>query len=239
MSADPAQAGLPPVGQGAGAAAPNETDAAEHQARAQLVACGQDLLHRGLLSQTSGNLSIRLGDRICITPSSMDYDLIEPDDIVVLELDGSVRSGTRTPSSETPLHCLVYAARPDVSAIVHTHSPYATTLAVLGLPIPAVHYMIALAATTEIAVAEYATYGSPELARNVRDAFRAPVKAALIANHGLVAGARSLREAATVAEAVETLAGLYHRALQVGKPLVLSSAQMAEVMAKYQAKDNG
>ena len=239
MSAEPAQAGLPPAGQGTGAAAPHDADAAEHQARAQLVTCGRDLLHRGLLSQTSGNLSIRLDDRICITPSSMEYDLIESDDIVVLELDGSVRSGTGTPSSETPLHCLVYATRPDVSAIVHTHSPYATTLAVLGLPIPAVHYMIALAATTEIAVAEYATYGTSELARNVRDAFPAPVKAALLANHGLVAGARSLREAATVAEAVETLAGLYYRALLVGKPVVLSSAQMAEVMAKYQAKDSG
>jgi L-fuculose-phosphate aldolase len=218
--------------------APNGGGPAEQAARAQLVAAGRDLLARGLLSQTSGNLSIaRPGDRILITPSSMEYDLIEPADIVLVSRDGTVISGRRAPSSETPLHCLVYAERPDISAIVHTHSPYATTLAVLGRPIPAVHYMIALARTTQIAVASYATYGTPELARNVRDAFAAPARAALIANHGLVAGAGSLKEAATVAEAVETLAGLYYRALAVGPPVVLSAEQMDEVMAKYQAKE--
>jgi L-fuculose-phosphate aldolase len=212
-------------------------DPGEQAARAQLVASGRDLLARGLLSQTSGNLSIRLpGDQVLITPSSMEYDLIEPSDIVLIRLDGSIISGNRKPSSETPLHCLVYAERPDVSAIVHTHSPHATTLAVLGLPIPAVHYMIAVADTTEIAVADYATYGTPELARNVRDAFAAPARAALIANHGLVAGAGSLQGASSVAEAVETLAGLYYRALAVGTPVVLSADQMADVMAKYQAK---
>jgi L-fuculose-phosphate aldolase len=217
-------------------AASGRAEAAADAARAQLVSCGRDLLSRGLLSQTSGNLSIRLGSQIFITPSSMEYDRIEPADIVVLSLDGLVRNGSRPPSSETPLHCLVYATRPDVSAIVHTHSPHATTLAVLGMPIPAVHYMIAVADTTEVAVADYATYGTPELARNVRAAFRAPAKACLIANHGLVAGGGSLREAATVAEAMETLAGLYYRALAVGKPIVLTDQQMADVQAKYRAK---
>jgi len=96
--------------------------------------------------------------------------------------------------------------------------------------------MIAVAGTTEVAVADYATYGTPELARNVRDAFGAPAKACLIANHGLVSAGNSLREAATVAEAMETLAGLYYRALAVGKPVVLSDHQMAEVQAKYRAK---
>jgi L-fuculose-phosphate aldolase len=217
--------------------ASGETEAAAVEARAQLVSCGRDLLSRGLLSQTSGNLSVRLGSQILITPSSMEYDRIEPRDIVVLSPDGAVVSGSRPPSSETPLHCLVYATRPDVSAIVHTHSPHATTLAVLGMPIPAVHYMIAVADTTEVAVADYATYGTPELARNVREAFRAPAKACLIANHGLVAAGGSLREAAAVAEAMETLAGLYYRALAVGKPVVLSDQQMAEVQAKYRAKE--
>jgi L-fuculose-phosphate aldolase len=210
---------------------------AQEAARAELVACGRELLARGLLSQTSGNLSVALpGGEILITPSSMEYDLIEPADIVLIRRDGTVISGRRPPSSETPLHCLVYAERPDISAIVHTHSPHATTLAVLGLPIPAVHYMIAVARTTRIGVASYATYGTGELARNVRDAFAAPARAALIANHGLVAGAGSLTAAAAVAEAVETLAGLYYRALAVGTPNVLSDSQMAEVMAKYQAK---
>jgi L-fuculose-phosphate aldolase len=206
-------------------------------ARDRLVACGRVLLARGLLSQTSGNLSIRVSDdEICITPSSMEYDRIEPADIVVTGLDGTVRSGSRPPSSETPLHCLVYQSRPDVSAIVHTHSPHATTLAVLGLPIPAVHYMIALARTNRIKVAGYATYGTETLARNVRDAFAAPARAVLIANHGLVAAAATLAEAADVAEATETLAGLYYRALAIGRPNVLTEEQMAEVLVKYEAK---
>jgi L-fuculose-phosphate aldolase len=219
----------------AGQMMPGETTVAV--ARDRLVACGRVLLARGLLSQTSGNLSIRVsGGEICITPSSMEYDRIEPADIVVTGLDGTVRSGTRQPSSETPLHCLVYQSRPDVSAIVHTHSPHATTLAVLGLPIPAVHYMIAVTRTTRIEVAGYATYGTEALARNVRDAFGAPARAVLIANHGLVAAGATLQEAADVAEATETLAGLYYRALAIGKPNVLSQQQMAEVLAKYQEK---
>ena len=210
----------------------------DDDARAELVSCGRTLLARGLLSQTSGNLSIRTrGDRVLITPTSIEYDRIEPTDIVAVGLNGVVRAGTRRPSSETPLHCLVYETRPDVGAIVHTHSPYATTLAVLGLPIPAVHYMIAVARTTEIAIADYATYGTPELARNVRDAFEAPARAVLIANHGLVAAAPSLQDAAAVAEAVETLAGLYYRSLAIGKPVILGRDQMAEVMAKYLAKE--
>src|SRR5260370_35911188 len=97
--------------------------------------------------------------------------------------------------------------------------------------------MVGGAGATGVAIADYATYGTPELARNVRDAFAAPAKAALIANHGLVAGAGSLKEAASVAEAIETLAGLYYRALGVGTPVGLSAAQMADVMAKHHAKE--
>lgn len=166
----------------------------------------------------------------------MPYDQIRPDDIVVTDLDGNLLGGTGRPSSETPLHCMVYQSRPDASAIVHTHSACATTLAILGLPIPAVHYMIAVTRTTEIPVAEYATYGTDALARNVRDAFPAPARAVLLANHGVVTIGSSLDEAAGIAEAVETLAGLYYRALAVGKPQVLTEQQMAEVLARYQAK---
>jgi L-fuculose-phosphate aldolase len=205
--------------------------------RSELVAYGKKLLELGLLSQTSGNISVKLasGD-IYITPSSMEYDVITNDDIVVVGPDGKVREGTRVPSSETPLHCLVYETRPEVSAIVHTHSPNATTLAVLGMSIPAVHYMIAVLRTTRIEVASYATYGTDELARNVRDAFVAPSKAVLIANHGMVAVGSKLKEAADAAQAVETLAGLYYRALTIGKPNILTDEQMADVFEKYSKK---
>ena len=207
------------------------------QARTELVGAGRLLLSRGLLSQTSGNLSVKLGDGdIYITPTSTEYDRMSADDIVVIGPDGGIRHGTRVPSSETPLHCLVYESRPDITAIVHTHSPYATTLAVLGMPIPAVHYMIAALQTDEIAVADYATYGTDALASNVREAFGAPSRAVLIANHGVVTVGETLKQASDAAEAVETLAGLYYRSLAVGKPNVLSSEQMAEVAAKYRAK---
>lgn len=206
-------------------------------ARADLVSCGRTLLARGLLSQTSGNLSIRVSsDEVCITPSGMEYDRLEPADMVLTGTDGNLREGRHAPSSETPLHCLVYDSRPDVSAIVHTHSPYATTLAILGLPIPAVHYMIARARTTQIEVASYATYGTDALAQNVRDAFAAPALAVLLANHGLVAAGATLQEAADVAEAMEMLARLYCQARAVGTPRVLSPDQMAEVMAKYEQR---
>lgn len=218
-------------------AAPSQQVAPGDQARADLVAAGRLLLSRGLLSQTSGNLSVKLanGD-IYITPTSIEYDRISPDDIVVIGPDGAIRQGSRVPSSESPLHCLVYESRPEITAIVHTHSPYATTLAVLGMPIPAVHYMIAALETDEIAVAGYATYGTDDLARNVREAFGAPSRAVLMANHGAVTVGNSLKGAADAAQAVETLAGLYYRSLVIGKPNVLSREQMAEVAAKYRAK---
>lgn len=217
--------------------APATDGGAGQTVRAELVACGRKLLRLGLLSQTSGNLSVKTeGGDIYITPSSIEYDLIEEDDIVVVGPDGAVRAGHRAPSSETPLHCLVYKSRPEMSAVVHTHSPYATTLAVLGMTIPAVHYNVAALGTTEIQVAAYATYGTEQLARNVRDAFPAPARAVLLANHGLVAVGETLKKAADGAEMVETLAGLYYRALAIGKPNILSDEQMAEVMAKYGKK---
>jgi L-fuculose-phosphate aldolase len=205
--------------------------------RDELVACGVRLLGKGLLTQTSGNLSIRLSpDAIAITPTSIEYDTMQPDDIVVCNLDGTVLEGTRAPSSELPLHTAVYRAREDISAIVHTHSVHATTLAILGMPIPAVHYIIASLNTTTVPLTPYATYGTPELAANVRDTFQAPCLAVLIANHGMVAGGRTLKQAADAAETTEILAGYYYRSLAVGRPNVLTAGQMDEVIAKYRRK---
>jgi L-fuculose-phosphate aldolase len=212
------------------------TDSPE-EIRAELVSQSVDLLRRGLLRQTSGNLSVRSpSGEIFITPSSVEYDRMTAQDIAVCDLDGSVVSAKRPPSSETPLHCAVYQARPDISAIVHTHSAYATTFAVLGRPIPSVHYMIAALGVTQVEIAPYATYGTPELAESVRDVFVQPARAVLIANHGVVAGADTLKQAAVAAETVEVLAEFYYRALTVGTPNVLTEAQMAEVAAKYRLK---
>jgi L-fuculose-phosphate aldolase len=216
----------------------NTTYGADLQSvREALVTCGLRLLGKGILTQTSGNLSIRLSaDAIAITPTSIEYDRLTPDDIVVCSMDGTVLDGTKAPSSETPLHTAVYHHRDDIRAIVHTHSVHATTLAILGMPIPAVHYIIASLNTTTVPVTPYATYGTPELAINVRDTFQAPGLAVLIANHGMVAGGLTLKQAADAAETTEILAGYYYRSLAVGQPNVLASSQMDEVFAKYRRK---
>jgi L-fuculose-phosphate aldolase len=202
--------------------------------RASLVACGMSLTDKGLLTQTSGNLSVRVADdRILITPSGLPYYEIAPEDLVVVGLDGTILEGSRRPSSELPLHTLVYRERPDIRAIVHTHSPMATTLAILNRPIPAVHYMVAALGVTRIEVAPYATFGSDELAHNVRRTFVAPARAVLIGNHGVVAGGPTLEVAANAAESVELLAGHYYRCLVVGGGVVLTDEQMVEVLQKY------
>jgi L-fuculose-phosphate aldolase len=205
--------------------------------REQLVECGVRLLRKGLLTQTSGNLSVRLSaGAMAITPTSIEYDMMTASDIVVCDMDGAVLEGARAPSSETPLHAAVYQHRGDINAIVHTHSQHATTLAILGLPIPAVHYIIASLNTTTVPVAPYATYGTPELAASVRDSFQSPCMAVLIANHGMVAGGRTLKQAADGAETTEILAGYYYRGLTVGQPNILTASQMDEVLAKYRRK---
>lgn len=205
--------------------------------REELVECGVRLLRKGLLTQTSGNLSIRLSSgAMAITPTSIEYDNMKPDDIVVSDMDGTVLLGAKAPSSEAPLHAAVYQHRHDINAIVHTHSQHATTMAILGMPIPAVHYIIASLNTTTVPVAPYATYGTPELAASVRNTFQAPCTAVLIANHGMVAGGRTLKQAADGAETTEILAGYYYRGLTVGQPNILTASQMDEVFAKYRRK---
>jgi L-fuculose-phosphate aldolase len=188
--------------------------------REELVDCCVRLLRKGILTQTSG----------------IEYDRMKPEDIVICDMDGAVLQGALAPSSETPLHAAVYQHRDDISAIVHTHSPHATTMAILGMPIPAVHYIIASLKTTTVPVAPYATYGTPELAASVRDTFEAPCMAVLIANHGMVAGGRTLKQAADGAETTEILASYYYRALTVGQPNVLTTGQMDEVFVKYRRK---
>jgi L-fuculose-phosphate aldolase len=198
--------------------------------RRDLVDCARMLFARGLLSQTSGNISVRAGeDRMLITPASMPYHTMQAEDLVLTGLDGAVVSGHFRPSSEVPLHVAVYAARPDLQAIVHTHSPLATTFAVLRQAIPAVHYMVSTLDQSAVRVVPYALFGSDELAANVSTTFVAPARAVLLANHGVVVGGATLAQAAVGAETVELLAGLYHRALAVGTPHILDDAQLSAV----------
>ncbi len=207
--------------------------------RHEIVRVAQLLRDRGLAVGTSGNVGARLADgRIAITPSTMDYDDMTADDVVVIEADGSPSEGRRTPSSEVRIHVEVFAARPDVTAIVHTHSPFATTWAAARRPVPAVHYILALLVgpgRDTLRVAPYATFGTAELARNAV-ATLADDDACLLANHGVIAVAGSLASALGRAERVEELAMLAWRAERLGGATLLSSEDLDRVrdqMARF------
>ena len=202
--------------------------------RAAIVETAQRLQRLGLLSMTAGNLSVRVEDELlAITPTGMPYDEIEPRDIVIADLAGNVVEGARRPSSELPFHAAVLRVRPDIGAVVHTHSPYATTLAVLGRTIPAIHYVIASLDLTTVPLVPYCTYGTDELAAAITTALGAGGKAALLANHGALALGADLAEAARAAELLEFLATVYHRALAVGEPVVLPDAEIAVVGVRH------
>lgn len=152
----------------------------------EVIAAARETLRLDLNAGTSGNVSARLpGGRVVVTPSALPYDELTPDDLVVLDLDGTVRSGTRRPSGETALHLACYRAFPDAGAVVHTHPVHATMFACLGLPVPALVDEFALYAGGDVRCAEYAPSGSEELGRNAVAALT-PGRSALLAYHGMV-----------------------------------------------------
>jgi len=200
--------------------------------RDDLVATARRMSDLGLTPGTSGNVSVRSTSGLIITPSGLAYPELIPDDLVDVRMDGHIRVGQRTPSTEWQLHRDIFAARSDAEAIVHTHSLYCTTLACLRRPIPAIHYMIALAGSDEIPCAEYATFGSPELAANVVRALDTG-QASLMANHGMVALGDSLKSALRLAAEIETLAAQYWHAMQLGAPTILDRSEMQRVRDKF------
>jgi len=203
----------------------------ELQLRLDLITTGMELNATGLNRGTSGNLSARCGEGFLVTPSGLACEEMEPADIVFMEFDGR-GTGQRMPSSEWRFHRDILASRPEIGAVVHTHSMFATTLACLGLDIPAFHYMIALAGGKDIHCAPYATFGSPELSSQALRALEGH-RACLLANHGMIALGATLWDAAALALEVETLCEQYARALQIGTPKLLSDAEMDVVLEKF------
>ncbi|BAK97831.1 putative sugar phosphate class II aldolase [Oscillibacter valericigenes Sjm18-20] len=187
-----------------------------------------------LSTGTSGNLSIYDPEHglMAISPSGMGYFDIRPEDVVVTDLGARMVEGDRKPSSEWALHAAFYRRKPEARAVVHTHSVYCTTFAVLGKPIEAVHYAIADAHTDRVPCAPYETFGSPELARVAVDTC-GTANAVLLANHGLVVCGDSMQSAYALASNMEFVAELQYRAMCVGKPNILSGAQMEEVLEKF------
>lgn len=186
----------------------------------------------GLSAGTSGNLSARTDKGFLITPSGVDYADLEPDSLVELDLNGGIIDGKLKPSSEWHFHRAVYDDRPEVNAVVHVHSPYATALACTRQGIPAFHYMIAMAGGDDIRCADYATFGTEELARNAVIAL-ADRRACLLANHGMIALGVSLPQAFHLAVQVEELARQYHLSCQLGGPVLLDDKEMAVNLEKF------
>jgi len=196
-----------------------------------MIATARRMNATGLNQGTSGNLSLRVDGGFLVTPTGMDYEALEPEDIVFMRMDGS-HEGRRRPSSEWRFHRDILAARPEVGAVLHAHAMFCTTLACLHRGIPSFHYMVAVAGGVDIRCAPYATFGTEELSRHAVTALEGR-KACLLANHGLIAVGTSLADALKRAVEVETLAAMYWRALQVGEPVLLSEAEMAVVLEKF------
>lgn len=207
----------------------------------QALVDGCDAIGRtGMVVGSAGNLSIRSGGRVLITPRGAELDAVNPRDLVDVGLaDGSVaadHASASRPSSETPLHCAVYAAV-DAGAIVHTHAHYCTVLSTLVDELPAIHYVIT-AFGGPIRVASYQTFGTEALASSVTAALR-DRRAALMANHGAVVAGRDIEQAVALAIQLEWLASVYYHAVCAGSPRILSEAQLGDVVDQMRSLSYG
>ncbi|WP_417771645.1 class II aldolase/adducin family protein [Stappia sp.] len=185
----------------------------------------------GLNQGTSGNVSVRVGDGYLITPSGVAYAAMTPDQIVTMAPDGS-HSGNWVPSSEWRMHHDIYAAHPQAGAVVHVHSTHATAVSCLRRDIPPFHYMIAVAGGATLRCADYATFGTQALSDHMLAAL-AGRSACLLANHGQICFGPTLEKALWLAGEVEALCHQYTVACQTGTPVILSEAEMAEVIERF------
>ncbi len=203
----------------------------ELQLRKDIIATALQTNALGINRGKSGNVSARWKDGFLVTPSGLPYEETKPADIVFIGPDGAA-SGKRAPSSEWRFHFDIYRTRSDAAAVVHTHASFATTLACLGMDVPAFHYMIAMAGGNSIRCAPYATFGTQTLSGHALKALENR-KACLLANHGMIAIGAHLKGALALAVEVEALCEQYWRALQAGKPVILSDAEMDVVLEKF------
>lgn len=206
-------------------------NAKERQARQAIIDACRQMNQLGINQGTSGNISLRWEDHVLITPSGVPYEALAVADIVAMRFDGS-HAGALRPSSEWRIHRDILHHREDVNAVVHAHPLYATALAIRGMEIPAVHYMIAAAGGPSVRCAPYATYGSEALSRHALRALEQR-HACLLANHGMIATGPSLNKALWLAVELETLARQYVIALTLGGPNILPDAEIERVVEKF------
>jgi L-fuculose-phosphate aldolase len=210
----------------------------ETELRRSIIEAARQMNAIGLNQGTSGNISARFKDRMLITPSGVPYDVLEPKDIAALPLVGEYGAweGPLKPSTEWRFHLDITRARPEVGAIVHAHSTFATTLACCRKEIPACHYMVAASGGPVIRCADYATYGTKELSIAALKALEGRT-CCLLANHGMIATGPDLGKAMWLAVELETIAKQYYYALALGGPVLLPDSEIANVLERF--KDYG
>ena len=204
----------------------------ERRLREEIVRSCLDLSRLGLNKGTAGNISVRHGGGFLISPTGIAYHAMTPDHIVAMNWDATFE-GDILPSSEWRFHRDILRARPDLEAVVHTHSTHATAVAILGRDIPAIHYVIAAAGGASIRCAPYEIFGSQALADRVVVALEGR-RACLMAHHGVIAAHGTIGGALALAAIVEELAEQYLLCLRVGEPPVLDEQQIAEVLVKFE-----
>lgn len=204
----------------------------EAAARASIVDAMRAMDARGLNRGTSGNISVRFGEGMLVTPSGVTPDRLSPEMMVFVDAQGVPAAGSARPSSEWQMHLGLYKRRADANAIVHCHARHSTILACAHLEIPALHYMVAVSGGSSVPVAPYATFGSEELADAVARTLDGRY-ACLMANHGLIALAPGLPMAMAIAEEIEEQAAVYCGTLAIGGPQLLDEAEMARILTAF------
>lgn len=205
-------------------------DVSELVLREELLRTCVRMIELGINQGTSGNVSVRCGDRFLITPSGIPYDEMTPEQIALMDADGRWW-GPCKPTTEWRIHRGVMRARPDAGVVIHTHSMFATTVACLRRAIPALHYYVAVGGGPTIRCADYATYGTPELAENVLAAMEGR-DACLLANHGLLVIGGTLGETMRRTFDIEMLARQYVYAANIGEPVILPDDEIERVRLK-------
>lgn len=201
--------------------------------RKDVVKYCRKLITAGLTKGTGGNISIynREKQLMAISPSGIDYFETEPEDIVVISIDGKIADGKRKPSSEHELHRIFYLKRNDIDAVVHTHSVYSTVLATLREPLPASSYLVAFSGLN-VRCADYASFGSIKLAELAFDAM-INRNAVFMANHGLLTGGKDILNAFNIAEQIEHCAEVYVKARAIGEPVILDEEEMVKMIVEF------
>ena len=199
-------------------------------ARKQIVEICRKLVKHDLVNMTAGNVSFKdnKSNLVAVTPSGMDYMTLEPEDIVVIDATGKIVEGNRRPSIETPMHLAIYEVRPEISAVVHTHSLYATAIGCLGIDLPVITLEIAMHIGGEVPISRYAIPSTKELAENVAEKLRNH-NATLMPNHGACVVGRDLSEAFSNAYSVELSAKIYYIAKTLGEPKAISQDEVRKI----------